>query len=630
MADKKKPIISKDFNISNFYPLFFTIAFIIVMIQYSFSSLEAIFYDLRVKWDLGVGAPEAIVIVTMDEESDDFLGETYPYTYATHSRFLKKLIEAQPKIVSYFISLEEPETEIEEKYLTNVKNQIESFKKVGGNFRFASTVDNWGIQLPPEPLRGLGMSLSLVVFDEDHFARDDVTRRAIVNYAGENTIHLYLANKIRELRGENQLEANAFLGSYYVREYDATYTLFRYTSSGIPEKDKNIKFIPYHKVAVGSFDKELFKNKLVLIGPQYISSADDFTLTPFAKENLKTPVMSIHSQIIQSLIKDKTIYKVPRVVSNIISLLIAIFLSFVISRVQPARGLLITVGTMLGVIITSFLLFSALGIWIYLSHIILTIFVVYYIWVPFRAIAEYQTRYAIEEEAKLLKQVDNLKQNFISLMSHDLKTPVAKVAGIADILYTQFKNNGEQQKLLNAIKDSTHELNKFISSILDLTKVESRNLTLKVTSKDINQIIESLVTKLKFQATKADMEIETELSPLYPIEIDVDLIARVISNLIENAIKYAGTGKLVKIKTWDDDKWVYVEISDNGLGINPGDLGHIFDKFYRVKDDASHSIKGSGLGLFLVKYFVELHQGTIEVNSIYNEGTTFLIKLPNE
>ena len=92
---------------------------------------------------------------------------------------------------------------------------------------------------------------------------------------------------------------------------------------------------------------------------------------------------------------------------------------------------------MIGTFIFAYFLFSVFGWWIKLSHIILSIFVVYYIWVPFRAIEEYQTRYAIQEEAKLLKQVDNLKQNFISLMSHDLKTPVAKIAGIADILKIQ-------------------------------------------------------------------------------------------------------------------------------------------------------------------------------------------------
>ena len=86
----------------------------------------------------------------------------------------------------------------------------------------------------------------------------------------------------------------------------------------------------------------------------------------------------------------------------------------------------------------------------------------------------------------------------------------------------------------------------------------------------------------------------------------------------------------VKIKSWDDEKWVYVDIQDNGVGIPKEDLEHIFDKFYRVKNDASHSIKGTGLGLYLVKYFVELHGGTIDAQSTLGQGTKFTVKLRNQ
>ena len=136
--------------------------------------------------------------------------------------------------------------------------------------------------------------------------------------------------------------------------------------------------------------------------------------------------------------------------------------------------------------------------------------------------------------------------------------------------------------------------------------------------------------KLKFEATAQEMEIELDLSPLYPITVDVILMNRVISNLIENAIKYAGKGKKISIKTWDDKDWVYLEIKDNGAGIKPQDLEHIFDKFYRVKNDTSHSIKGSGLGLYLVKYFIELHEGAISASSEFGKGTSFIIKLTNQ
>ena len=174
------------------------------------------------------------------------------------------------------------------------------------------------------------------------------------------------------------------------------------------------------------------------------------------------------------------------------------------------------------------------------------------------------------------------------------------------------------------------DLNKFITSILDLTKVESRNLDLKKVSKDINPIIQNIVDGLVFEAAEKKINFKLDLSPLYPVQIDVGLVLRVISNLIENAIKYSGENSTISINTWDDEKWVYLKIQDNGVGINETDIEHIFDKFYRVKNDASHSIKGTGLGLYLVKYFVELHGGKITAESKVGEGTSFNILLKNE
>ena len=180
------------------------------------------------------------------------------------------------------------------------------------------------------------------------------------------------------------------------------------------------------------------------------------------------------------------------------------------------------------------------------------------------------------------------------------------------------------------IIDSTKELNKFISSILDLTKIESSNFGLNKTSKDVSGLIENVVRDLTFSAGQKNVKIKKELAPLYPIQIDTTLITRVISNLVENAIKYSGNGSIVEIKTWDDEKWVYIQITDNGAGVPPEELSNIFEKFYRIKNDANHAIKGTGLGLYLVKYFVELHGGTIEVTSTVGVETKFLVKLVNQ
>lgn len=625
MTEKKK---SLDF--SKYYPLFFTIIFVFILFQYSFSSLEAIFYDLRVKYDIGTSYSDNIVIVKMDEESDQFLGETYPYTYATHVRHFKNLINDKPKMIGFTSVFIEPESKVDQTNQNSLKELIRGFNEKGGFFRFGTDMDAWGEQLPPKDLRDLGYSLSLINVDNAAFAKDDVARRAILNFSGEDSLHLWMANRYRKLTGENELSATSFKGSYYFREADATFVLFRYSTNSLEAKTK-IPIIPFHRVVVGNFPKGYFKDKIVIVGPSYISNAADFVLTPFNKEEYKSSKLLLHGLIIDALIKGKTILPIPKNVSYVLCILLALFLSIIISRLNPAHGLLITVLVMLGIIFVSYILFILGGVWIYLTHLVLTVFVVYYIWVPFRAIGEYQRRYAIQEETKLLKKVENLKQNFISLMSHDLKTPVAKISGLADnmLVQRQFANN-DGEKNLKSIIDSTKELNKFITSILDLSKIESRNLDLNLVSKDVNNVIEQVSGNLKYEASLKNITLDLELGPLYPIQFDVNLMNRVLSNLVENAIKYSGENTVVKVKTWDDDKWVYVEIKDNGVGIPPLDLEHIFDKFYRVKNDDSHRIKGTGLGLYLVKYFVELHGGEITAESELGQGTTFHIKLKNE
>lgn len=625
MAEEKT---LKKSELSRYYPLFFTLVFVVILFQYSFSSLEAVFYDLRIRYDFGISYKDNIVLIAMDEESDRFLGESYPYTYASHERLIARLIQDQPKVISYIVNLDDPVTDIEVKALDRFRQGILDFRSQGGAFRFGTEMDKWGERLPPRDLRDLGYSLGIINVDTLIFARDDVSRRAILNIGGDSSIHLWAANQYRLSQGEKILDGRNVRGAYYVREADATFFMYRYFTNPLEQKTK-IQKIPFHRVMVGNYPTGFFKDKIVVLGSSNIEKQTDYILSPFNKEEYRTSKLATHAQIIQSLVQNKSVFQVPKNVSYVLCLIIAIFLSFIISIVRPTRGLLITVLVMMSIVFGAYLLFALFGLWVYTTHLILSVFVVYYIWVPFRAIGEYQRRYAIQEETKLLKKVEKLKQNFISLMSHDLKTPVAKIAGTVDVLIQKRRGDAELTKSLNYIVDSTKELNQFITSILDLTKIESTNFTINKVSKDVNPLIDQVVSSLEQEASLKTITIESELSPLYPIEFDVELIKRVISNLLENAIKYSGQSSTVKIKTWDDEKWVYIEIRDNGVGIPPEDIDHVFDKFYRVKNDASHVIKGSGLGLYLVKYFVELHEGSIGVVSTQGQGTVFTVKLKN-
>ncbi len=613
---------------TSFYPIIFTIIFVTILFQYSFNTLESIFYDYNIRNDIGLQSSDSIVLITIDEESDEFLGEKFPYSYATHSKMMNKLIADNPLGINSFVQHSGPETERDVEFQLKFRNEILSFIDSGGFFHFGTELDAWGEQKPVNGLISLGYSLALINIDNASFAKDDVSRRTILNISGENTLHLWTANKIRYSLGKNQLAPKDFLGSYYMREADATFSLYRYSTNPDLAKTSYIS-IPFHRVVVGNFSEGFFKDKTVLIGPAYISNSGDFVNTPYSKEELRGSKLGIHAAIIDSLVQNKTIFQVPRWITLIISVLIAVILAISISNFKPTIGLLITILAILTIFFFSYVLFCLLGLWVSIAHIILTIFVVYYIWVPFRAITEYQTRYKIQEESRLMKEVESLKQNFISFMGHDLKTPVAKIAGMADVLMQKTKNLPDIRDGIASILNSTKELNKFITSILDLTKIESQKITLQKVSKDINNILELVANGLQFEMQVKKITYSLSLAPLYPIEVDVNLVTRVFSNLLENAIKYSNQESNIVIKTWDDESWVYVEFSDNGPGIAASDLKHVFDKFYRVKNDASHSIKGTGLGLYLVKYFVELHGGTISVSSIVGSGTNFVVKFKN-
>ncbi len=248
MKDKDK---KRNIDFSRYYPLFFTIIFVFVLFQYSFSSLEAIFYDLRVRFDIGTSYSNNIVIIKMDEESDQFLGETYPYTYATHVRHLKNLLNDDPKMLTFTSVFIEPENNIEQTNQNQFKKLVRKFNEKGGYFRFGTDMDAWGEQLPPRGLRDIGYSLSLINVDNAAFAKDDVARRAILNFSGEDSLHLWLANRYRKLTGEQELSGTNFKGSYYFKEADATFVLFRYSTNSI-------------ELSLVIFQKATLKTKLLL------------------------------------------------------------------------------------------------------------------------------------------------------------------------------------------------------------------------------------------------------------------------------------------------------------------------------------------------------------------------------
>ena len=152
-------------------------------------------------------------------------------------------------------------------------------------------------------------------------------------------------------------------------------------------------------------------------------------------------------------------------------------------------------------------------------------------------------------------------------------------------------------------------------------------MKLQLRSRDVNQILRDVVRKVEYLAKKRNIEVVMEMEPLFSFTMDEDLLKTVFTNLIENSIKYSPENTKVLITTEEVEGEVIIQVADQGRGIPTEDLQHVFERFYRARNSRINTA-GNGLGLYLAKYFVELHNGRIEVESLLDKGSTFTVRLP--
>ena len=149
-------------------------------------------------------------------------------------------------------------------------------------------------------------------------------------------------------------------------------------------------------------------------------------------------------------------------------------------------------------------------------------------------------------------------------MSHDLKTPIARISSLVENLKNRKTENEEHRRYLDLIDHSTDELNKFISEILDISKIEAKKFNIQKSQKDLNKTINEVVKKLNYFANQKRAQVETDFETLFPITYDENLISRVVFNLVENAIKYGGDNNKVTIRTRDTGDFIELVVSDTG------------------------------------------------------------------
>jgi signal transduction histidine kinase len=230
---------------------------------------------------------------------------------------------------------------------------------------------------------------------------------------------------------------------------------------------------------------------------------------------------------------------------------------------------------------------------------------------------------------ELMSQLETLKTNFLSLVSHDLKTPIARIQGNAELLLRESPSlDARQRKGLAAIVSTTDQMSEYVETVLDLTRVENGKMQLRQESRDINETIAEVIQEKRLHAQEKGIELETHLDPLFTLRYDVRLMRRVLANLVENAIKYSPENSTITVSSREEGGFVTVAVTDQGIGIEPAEQEKIFGKFYRAAGISQTNIKGTGLGLYLVKYFVELHKGGVTLKSELGKGSTFCVSLP--
>jgi two-component system phosphate regulon sensor histidine kinase PhoR len=236
-------------------------------------------------------------------------------------------------------------------------------------------------------------------------------------------------------------------------------------------------------------------------------------------------------------------------------------------------------------------------------------------------------RVAVMQDITHLKELDRIKSELVSTVSHDLRSPLTSIKGFADLLPMAGQLNEQQMYFLGKIQRGVANITEMISDLLDLGRIEAEAY-MEMKPCDLAGIIEKNVATLQSATELKKQTLRIDVPPdLPPVWGNPFRLAQALANLVGNAIKYTPEGGHISVSAIAQDEQVIITVEDNGIGIPTDDLPHIFDKFYRVKSPETDGIVGSGLGLSLVKSIIDKHQGRVWVHSHVGVGSAFTVVL---
>ena len=226
-----------------------------------------------------------------------------------------------------------------------------------------------------------------------------------------------------------------------------------------------------------------------------------------------------------------------------------------------------------------------------------------------------------------LEKLDRTKTEFLSIVSHEFRTALTGIQGFSELIRDGGLEPDEVRAYGGYIFNDADRINRLIGDMLDLDRMESGRMGMRSGDVDINEVLSEAMARAGTAA--ATVEFKADLDPRLPIVAgDRDRLIQVVSNLVNNAIKYSPDGGTVTLSTRADAGFALVSVTDTGLGIPPDEIGHVFERFRRVRSGAAQSIPGTGLGLTIVKQIVEMHGGKIWVESAVGHGSAFHFTIP--
>jgi two-component system phosphate regulon sensor histidine kinase PhoR len=236
---------------------------------------------------------------------------------------------------------------------------------------------------------------------------------------------------------------------------------------------------------------------------------------------------------------------------------------------------------------------------------------------------------AVLRDVTELRQTERLRRELTANVSHELRTPLTSIKGFAETLLDgAMRDEATCRRFLGIINGETDRLVKLVDDLLDLSLLESKRVALELHPVDVGILVAHTVDRLKPLAQTQRLVLHQTAPAGIVVSGDADRLSQVLTNLVDNALKYTPEGGRVDVRVAAVNGEVEVLVNDSGRGIGPEDLPHVFERFYRADRSRTRDSGGTGLGLAIAKHIVEAHGGRISVSSRPNEGTTFKVTLP--